>query len=568
MAENKNTEPKILAVDDNPANLIALEALFSSVDVELICVESGQEALQLVLNHDFALVLLDVHMPEMDGFEVARYLSGFDRTKDIPIILITADAEDKESLIKGYESGAVDYIEKPINEMILLAKVKMMLRLWSNSKALSFALETQKQLATRDALTNLGNRRYLNERLMIELPQHVSKGEVLSYLAIDLDRFKLVNDTLGHDIGDLLLIEVAHALTEGRDERDIVCRVGGDEFIIVLCNTTEHQVATICENLIDRLSEVFMIKGNEVEIGASIGIVMYPQDAETRERLEKNADTSLYLAKETGRGRYWFYDVYTNKKEERRQNIIDALKKGIENDEFYMLYQPRVDVKTNKIVGFEALMRWQSDEFGFVGPDEFIPLLEEVRLISKVTLLMFEKSLSYFRQCLDLDPNLEMSFNFSPLQIHDPGLATTLLEFLEAYNVPPMSFEVEITEGLFLNDHEDVIVCLNQLRSSGCKISMDDFGTGFSSLSYLKKLPIDTLKIDRAFIKDMLIDEDDKNLTRAIVGIAKVFSLNLVAEGVEEEAHRQLLLDMECQYYQGYLFSKPVLPEEIIAMLT
>ncbi len=425
--------------------------------------------------------------------------------------------------------------------------------------------------ALYDPLTQLANRALFNAQFIKSINLANRTNSKIALLCIDLDRFKYVNDSLGHDAGDHLLSKVAKRLESECRSSDTVARMGGDEFNVVL--TTDIYCSDDCEVAADKiiraLSQPFQLEQGTVQIGASIGITIYPEDGVNIETLLGNADTALYLAKESGRDNYQFFTEELNCKKNRRQSLELAMRKALVNKEFYLCYQPRVEFSTGNICGLEVLMRCKSAALGEVYPDEFIPILEETRLIFPIFEWLLDEACENFKRWRHLlsEPAL-LAVNLSPRQFDQQKNLVEIIEKAAAkHQLPNSCIDIEITESLFILDNEKILQILEQLGDMGCVITLDDFGTGYASLGYLKQFPIDVLKIDRLFVKDLPEAKDDEQLIDVILGIVKTMNMKAIIEGIETEDQLNLLAKKGCDSYQGYYFSKPITADAIDAML-
>ena len=412
-----------------------------------------------------------------------------------------------------------------------------------------------------DTLTGLPNRRMLRERLEHEISKSLRDGRQLAVLFIDLDHFKEVNDTLGHDSGDLLLIEAANRIKAGVRESDTVARMGGDEFTVIL--TELHEVSSIertLQSLLHTLSSVFQLGNEQVYVSASIGITIYPLDGKDVESLLKNADQALYAAKGAGRNQFSFFTPSLQEAAQLRVRLANDLRSGLSLDQFQLVYQPIVDLSTGAICKAEALLRWQHPTRGLVGPGEFIPIAESSGLIVDIGDWVLKQAMRQIRQWRErLSPQFQISVNKSPIQFqHGSRSHAQWHEQLAAANLPGDSLVVEITEGLLLETSAPVIDELLALRDAGIGVSLDDFGTGYSALSYLQKFDIDFIKVDQRFVRHLILGSTDLALCKAIIVMAHELGIKVVAEGVETELQRDLLVAAGCDFGQGYLFSRPL----------
>jgi diguanylate cyclase (GGDEF)-like protein len=395
--------------------------------------------------------------------------------------------------------------------------------------------------------------------------QRHDQERLLAVLFLDLDRFKIINDTLGHTVGDQFLRSVSQRLNECcRRDQDTVARQGGDEFIILLPDLDSTQEAVrVAQKIIDAFAHPFVIPGHELYISTCIGISIFPGDGSDCDTLIKNADMAMYRAKENGRNRYNLYNASMNKQASRRLAMENSLRRGLLRGEFFLNYQPLVNVKDGRIIGIEALARWRHSELGLIPPKDFIPLAEEIGLISQLGEWVLRTACAQNKAWQDAGyPPVRMAVNFSPHQFQTNNLAETVENILAETRLAPCWLELEVTEGIMLQDVDAIIRTLRRLNDLGVHISIDDFGTGYSSLSYIKKLPIHTLKIDQSFVSDIIVNQDDSAIATAIITMAHSLRLNVIAEGVEAQEQMRLLYDLNCHCMQGYFFSKPLASNE------
>jgi diguanylate cyclase (GGDEF)-like protein/PAS domain S-box-containing protein len=425
-----------------------------------------------------------------------------------------------------------------------------------------------KRQAYFDSLTGLPNRRLFHKQLVSALLEDHGNGNMMAVLFLDLDRFKSINDTLGHTVGDNLLRVTANRLLGCLRETDIVARLGGDEFTILLTNIRQRQCAVeVAERIIKSLSEPFHIQGYEFFLTTSIGISFYPNDGETYESLIKHADTAMYYAKEGGRNNFQIYTADMNTKALERLVIENYLRKALENSELSLYYQPVVEVNSGKIMGMEALLRWDNPELGRVSPNDYIPIAEETGLIVPIGEWALRTACAQNKAWQDAGyPPLRIAVNLSARQILQGNIVEAVSNILQETDLDPKWLTLEMTETIMQNSDE-AITLLHKLRLMGVRISLDDFGTGYSSLSYLKRLPINTLKIDQSFVRDISRDSVNAAIAKAIIEMAHTLRLNVIAEGVETEEQLSSLRDMKCDHMQGYLFSKPVPSKEFERLL-
>lgn len=432
-----------------------------------------------------------------------------------------------------------------------------------------FTVRQLTYLAYHDMLTGLPNRQKFQQTVGMSIRKAKLSGRKLSVMFIDLDRFKNVNDTFGHAFGDLLLTEAAERLKSWLQADDSVSRQGGDEFTVLIKDTSQpHDAEKVAQKIIHLLSQPFAIDGHELRVGCSIGIAMYPQDGEDPITLMKNADTAMYRAKELGKNGYQFYKAEMNDTVIQKLVMEEWLNKALEQEEFVLYYQPQVDIFTTRMNGMEALIRWNHPRLGFISPGEFIPLAEETGLIIPIGQWVLRTACKQNKAWqLAGFPPLKMAVNISPIQFHQHDFVQVVLDALQESGLEPRYLELEITEGIAMYHVDQVIQKLQTLRELGVHISMDDFGTGYSSLNYLKKFPIDKLKIAQQFVRDITVDPDDAAIVQAIMAMALSLKLNVIAEGVETEEQLSFLLDIKCREIQGYIYSKPVPANEFTDLM-
>ncbi|GHA20906.1 putative bifunctional diguanylate cyclase/phosphodiesterase [Oceanisphaera arctica] len=697
---NETQRPAILVVDDRMENIRSMTRILEEVDAEVHYALSGMEALSLLLRHQFALILLDVMMPEMDGFETAELVRGHKNSQHIPIIFVTAADKEEAFEFKGYDVGAVDYLFKPVQPQILLSKVRFFLELSKHKTLLEHSLLELKQLrghqelllkstaegilsldiqgrvtfanpaarrllgyqhdellgiqfsairgveeailpfenselhlaclarrsiqddqqwfsrrdgdrfpveftanpindqgsdcpgmvlvfqdiserkqseqqlaylAQYDPLTGLANRDMFLKLLHQALSRTDRHQHTLALLFLDLDRFKQVNDTLGHEAGDQLLKLAAQRLQSRIRDGDTISRLGGDEFTVIL-EEVDHSrgPAVVAQKLIDVLAEPFMIKGHEVFIGTSIGIALYPNSADNAHALLKCADMAMYQAKACGRNNFQFFTSEMQHKVTQTLDLENRLRHALDRNEFFLTYQPQVDIASGRIIGLEALLRWQPEGQPLVLPGQFIAIAEETGLIVPIGEWVLRQAchqLHHWHQSGLLAEEVSMSVNLSVRQLENKSLLSTLDSILKETGLKPSQLELEITESAVMKDPEVAVSVLRTINQLGIQVSLDDFGTGYSSLSYLKILPLDVLKIDRSFVNDIGGDPSHEAILQAIVTLSKNLNLRVVAEGVETEAQLTFLRKLHCHSIQGYFISKPKSAEQIEALL-
>ncbi|MHB8848601.1 MAG: two-component system response regulator [Burkholderiales bacterium] len=707
----------ILVIDDNPAKRLALVSVLEGLNQNIVIAESGRDALRHLLEHEFAVILLDVQMPIMDGFETARLIRSRQQSESTPIIFVTAYARGETDMVEGYSLGAVDFIFTPIIPEILRAKVSVFVDLYNNiqmikqheehletlvaqrtadltaeiaerkqaeiairklssamekvadsifitdangvieyinaafenitgfsrnevigntprviksgkhdaqfyqqiwetllkgevyrnvfinrrkdgrlyheavtitpladengkithyissGKDITESIHSQERLhhlAHHDVLTGLPNRILFVDRLKHALKRAEWRKRTVAVMFLDMDRFKLVNDTLGHEAGDRLLQAMATRLLACVREGDTVARFGGDEFVGFLNDVaTPEDVVPIVDKFLDALAPPFMIDGHELFISGSIGISLYPDNGTDTQTLMKNADIAMYRAKQRSGNTSEFYRTDMNAHAMSRLHIETALRHALDRDEFVLHYQPQIDLDSGGIVGVEALIRWQRSDAELVSPNEFIPLLEETGLIVEVGEWMLNHACQQHSLWQKNGyPDLRIAVNISGRQFDSKNLIHSLRRVIEGVSMPSELLELEITESILMKNADTDIEALQALRAMGLRFAIDDFGTGYSSLTYLKRFPIDIIKIDKIFIHDITTDPDDAAIVSAIVSMAHSLGIKTIAEGVENQEQFELLRETGCDFAQGYYFSAPLSVEQMTEFLS
>lgn len=425
-------------------------------------------------------------------------------------------------------------------------------------------------LAENDSLTHLPNRWFLNNYLHTAISRSASAPSAISVMFIDLDRFKTVNDTMGHAVGDELLIQASRRLEEHIDDDSLVARLGGDEFSIVVTQAaySESSIKSLATHIVDALAKPFNLRGQDIFVSASVGIANYPFDGDDAGVILKHADTAMYHAKKSGRNNFKFYTAEMNESAVKRLQTETLLRGALGRDEFILHFQPKVSLTDGSISGLEALLRWNHPELGLVSPADFIPMLEDTGLIIPVGEWVIRKVCETLKGWEDNNLGVvPIAINLSARQLQVKGLAKIVRHILEEYGINPALLEFELTESVLMIEPESAVEILREIKSYGIGLSVDDFGTGYSSLAYLKRFPIDTLKIDRMFIKDITSNHEDAAITRAVIVLAHELDLNVIAEGVETFDQLELLVKHGCDQIQGYLFSKPVTSDECAVMI-
>ncbi|MDH5473162.1 MAG: EAL domain-containing protein [Gammaproteobacteria bacterium] len=583
-------KPLILVVDDDPAvRLLCSETLGQS---NFIVKESsnGIQALEIIDEITPDLILLDVIMPEMNGFDACSLIRKNAKFEHTPIIIMTG-LEDIESIDKAFDAGATNFITKPINWTVLSHNLRYIHRSSTVLKELHSSeqrnLEIQKELrdqqialdhmAHHDALTGLPNRILFNEHLTRAISISIRKGQKLAVLFLDLDDFKWVNDTLGHHVGDELLKEFSKRLNDALRSDDyvataddnIITRFGGDEFIMILSDIKdEFGPCAAAKRIIESVKKPFIFSGREFHVGASIGISIFPTDGDNAEMLIKNSDVAMYHAKSLGKNNYQYFSEDLNNTVSNRLDMENKLRSAIANDQFFLLYQPQINIDNGNISGIEALIRWNDPETGLISPVDFIPIAEDTGLIMQLGEWLINEVCRQNREWQDAGyAAIRTSINISNVQFERQDLTGVLSHILEAYNINPELLEIELTERIYMANPERTSKILAELRARGITIALDDFGTGFSSLSYLRHYPIDTLKIDRSFICEINVSSDGEAVIEAIIQMAHAMKLKVIAEGVENHKQFEFLKQKNCDSVQGYYLYSPLPAEKIEELL-
>jgi len=536
--------PLLLVVDDRFENREAMQALLGDdPDWRLRLADSGEAALRVLLQEDVSLVLLDVQMPEMDGYEVARLMRDNPRTRHIPVIFISAIARTQELMLRGYQSGAVDFILKPFDSQLLRQKIHNFLAYENNRREVHALNQQLQSLSITDPLTGLLNRRGFYQEMQTALARAQRNGHTLAVAYLDLDGFKHINDSLGHNAGDKLLRQIGIHLKSTLRHGDSLARMGGDEFIVLINNLHAcHNAAAITAKLIESVSARHHLDGKDFALSASIGIACYPDCGEDTDSLLRAADMAMYDAKRRGRQQYCFHTPEMTTRAHARLDLEQRLRHAIDAQHFSLVLQPQFHMDNGQLRGFEALLRWSHNNPDRVSPAHFIPLLEETRLINRLGPWIFSEGIRHLLTSKQrFGEDFVLSLNLSPVQFELSNLVEHLADMLSQHNLTPKQLELEVTEGTLMQNLDLSRERLRQLRELGIKVAIDDFGTGYSSLAYLRQFDLDTLKIDRMFISNMLNSPRDAAIVRAIIDLAHHLNLHVVAEGVETEEQRQWL---------------------------
>ena len=553
----------------------------------------GQEGLAMVeralaAGQPYALAFVDMRMPPgWDGLETIQRLWAVDPHVQVVICSAHSDYDWTDVVARLDHSDKLLVVKKPFEPIEVLQCAHALTRKWQNEQTLRRQLETLEEvvedrtrgleaanrqlrhLATHDALTGLPNRVLLEDRMWQAIAHASRDGHGFAVAVFDLDRFKVVNDTFGHRAGDELLKTVAQRILSVARGIDTVVRMGGDEFVMILDSLGQRSdAAAVAQRVVGALQEPVRIDSSDVHISTSVGVALYPQDGKSVDALLANADAAMYCAKQRGRNNVQHYAPGMDTMTQERGKLESDLHQALALAQFELHYQPKVDARTGAVHGAEALIRWRHPERGLVPPAEFIPLAEECGLIDDIGAWVIREACRQARAWQrDGLPPMRVAVNLSAFQFRNGRLLPMISGALQEFGLEPRHLEVEITESALMSDPEESVKILEQLSAMGVVVSVDDFGTGYSSMSYLRRFPIDKLKIDRGFISELTSRPDDASIVRAIVSLAHSLKLKVVAEGVETVEQLEYLRSLGCDQYQGYHFSAAVPAAEFAELL-
>ena len=566
---------KILVVEDETAIRNNLQIMLRVEGYEVFTAANGLAGRIAALEHQPDLIISDIMMPELDGFELLAALRNETLTMHTPVILLTARTE-RQDFRQGMALGADDYIPKPFERQDLLNAVRTQLDKAERHRQTTARLAAQAQrLLHYDKLTGLPNQNLLKERLQVAMASARSQNLRLAVILIGLDGFSRINDSLGRARGDELLSQAAQRLRHHLEQtfivgvHDSLARPESDVFALLISELADPEyVAERALILSELFSQPYMTPAGEQFVGASLGISLYPGDGDDAEALLTSAGTALRAAKSAGGGQTRFYEQAMNVEASERLALHNDLFRALERGEISLFYQPQIALHSGQVVGFEALMRWQHSTRGFVSPARFIPIAESGGHILQLGAWAIDEACRQLAEWREHGyAPVRVAVNLSARQFLQPGLTDCVAAALAQYKIPPACLELEITEGTAMQNGEGTIDILHKLKQLGVKLALDDFGTGYSSLAYIKRFPLDVLKIDQAFVRNLLTDPGDAAIVRAVVALANSFGMSVIAEGVELPEQLDFLNALDCAEYQGFLFSKPLPAHEAARFL-
>ncbi|MGF1541798.1 MAG: EAL domain-containing protein [Pleurocapsa sp.] len=593
MSQFQTSKRNILVVDDTQQNLELIAQILKKRNLAVQCTTNSATGLKMAQSGWADLILLDIKMPGMNGYEVCQQLKATESTQDIPIIFLSA-SEETFDIVTAFTVGGADYICKPFEIEEFLVRIQNQLNLLearakivqlnteleqrvqqrtleleqTNQQLKQEIAERQKiqqkllHLALHDKLTGLANRLFFLQRLhkiikhTQEHPEHL-----FAVLFLDGDRFKLINDSLGHIVGDKVLISLAYLLKSCLNSQQTLARFGGDEFAILLPQVSSiDRVIDLAQKIQEKLNVPFEINQQQLFFTVSIGIVLGTKEYKSPEYILRDADTAMYHAKAKGKSRYQLFDLTMHKSALTRFNLETDLRLALKRQELIVYYQPIIDLETNSILAFEALVRWQHPQKGLISPGEFIPVAEDTGLIVPLGLWVMRQAcrqLYLWQQSYALT-GVKMGVNLSVKQFSQPDLIAQIDRILHDTQLDSCSLKLEITESAIMDNAESVTILFQQLKDRNIQLSIDDFGTGYSSLSYLHRFHVDTLKIDRSFVSHIGDAGENTKIIETIVTLAHHLNMTVVAEGIETKSQKNYLQSVGCEAGQGYFFAQPL----------
>lgn len=554
MADHRQSKLRVLVVSHDERAGGEIAYAIPAAFYEVVSCNDLPGAAQRIDRERFDAVVVDLNHPSGDGNMEFGQLLGILLCQ--PTVVVIDDFEPN-TFLELIQMGAQDVVTV---QELTQGRLDVAIRC-----AISRA-----RIAHHDSLTGLPNRALLFDRLNHAINQARRYGHMIAVMFIDLDRFKFINDTMGHEAGDVLLKSVASRIRQTIREADTVARLGGDEFIAIITNLDEPlSSVTVANNIVESLSETVIIADNQVTVSPSIGIATFPSDGDSADELIKLADAAMYQAKQAGGGCHQFYRPDMNSDALRRIGLGVALQRAIRDTELELHYQPQLDLLSGRVTGLEALVRWRHPDRGLVPPDQFIPLAEELGLMVPMGDWILETACNQLRQWRDQGlPEFRVAVNLSAYQFNQDSLLDHVMRSIHQAGLKATDLELELTESSVMRDPDSTARTLRSLSDAGVRIAIDDFGTGYSSLAYLKSFPLDSLKIDRSFVRDTPDDQNDTAIVRTIISLAQHLGLQAVAEGVETEEHLNFLQANGCHLVQGYLLARPMPADDIPQAVT
>lgn len=559
---------KILVADDSKTTRSQLTSSLNKLGHEVIEATNGQEAIELFKQNKPDLIILDVIMEGIDGFECARIIRSIDVNDWIPIIFLSG-AVDDENIARGINAGGDDYLTKPYSEITLFAKIKAMQRIADMRTSLCEMTNKFSLLSSTDALTGLYNRLQFDRAILEKIAYSNRYHSSFALLFLDLDKFKAINDSLGHYMGDLLLVEVAKRLKACMRMDDFIARLGGDEFSIILNEAkNKKDINEIAEKIIHTIEQPYSIAGNNILISCSIGVACYPDKENDESNLIRHADIAMYHAKVSGRNNYQYFTMELGREHDKEDEIKNALKRALSNNEFSLNYHPIFDLETNEIHRFEALLCWENKKYGKMSAEYFLPFLEEMDLLNETGSWSLRMACEQMKKWyLSGFKNIRVSVNVSPSQLTNKNFPDFIQGILKDTNLPASFLDLELTENsrLIYSPLSEAII--NRIHKIGVNMTLDDFGMGYSSLNYLRKLPISSIKIDRSFVKDIDSNVQNRKIIKSVISLGENLEFDVVAKGIETEDQLRFLIENKCKFGQGYFLSKLLSSEEATKIL-
>jgi len=561
LSPNSGDALKLLLIYPRPGNANWVKATISAAHAggtEFTRVVNFEAASRKLRHTKFDAIITDGAVADFTTAATSQRF--FDAFADVPVVVM-AQSDDDAAALEMIKHGAQDYFVKDKSDgAFILKSIRYAIDLKRADQHVNY-------LSHHDKLTGLANRELFQDRLAQAVNRTERIDGLLALLFLDLDRFKSINDTLGYGAGDEILLAVSRRLETCVRKADTIARLGDDEFTVIIENVgNAFDAELVCRKIINALEQPFDVRDQEIYVTASIGATFYPADATDPSVLIQNADVAMHRAKDSGRNKYHLFTADLSSRAVERRSIESALRHAIERDELFLCYQPKISLQTAEVLAVEALLRWQHPHRGLISPAEFIPAAEDTGLIVPIGEWVLKQACADAIRWEGLGiENVKVAVNLSARQFSQGNLVNVVNDVLGSLNFDPNRLELEITESLLMDDAHASEIALHELKSLGLAIYLDDFGTGYSSLAYLKKFPIDALKIDRSFIRDIPNDEDDVAIARAIIALGQALRLKVVAEGVETQDQLDFLLNEGCDEVQGFKFSKPLVFDDFIA---